>query len=89
MTEDEQMRKVKEDSAAWETVKTKERRKKNNGKENDKPSSASEQSDYGVPPVTAPTVPGKKWDMTVVHVDENNNVVEREMEVQDSEWEVA
>ncbi|KUJ20278.1 uncharacterized protein LY89DRAFT_682035 [Mollisia scopiformis] len=95
MTEDEQMRKVKEDSAAWETVKAKKGKKseksglKDGKTSNDKQSSASEQSDFGVPPVTAPTVPGKKWGMTVVHVDNDSNVVEREMEVQDSEWEVA
>jgi hypothetical protein len=89
-SEEEQMRFAIENSDNWKTVKSKEKRKntKKAGQKEDKQSSTDEQ-EYGVPPVITPTGPGKKWDMTLVHVESNGEVVEREKEVQDSEWEVA
>ncbi|KAH6678266.1 hypothetical protein B0J14DRAFT_534440 [Halenospora varia] len=90
-SEEEQTRIAIEESDNWKTVKTKERRKKETkpvAKE-EKPSSADEQNDYGVPAVIKPTGAGKKWEATLVHVEQNGNVVEREQELQDSEWEVA
>ena len=88
---------VMEDSDNWQTVKTKEKRSKPSRvaqDENQKPkqlahATTGEPNEYGAPPVTAPSAPGKKWDMTLVHVEPEGNVVERELEVQDSEWEVA
>ncbi|KAH7330127.1 hypothetical protein BKA65DRAFT_51767 [Rhexocercosporidium sp. MPI-PUGE-AT-0058] len=94
--EDEQMRRAKEESNNWEEVKAKYPRKKKAPKEaskdakDEKASSSNDDSnDFGVPPVIAPTGPGKKWQMTTVHVEPNGKIVEREEEVQDSEWEVA
>ncbi|KAG4437388.1 hypothetical protein IFR05_007113 [Cadophora sp. M221] len=94
--EDEQMRRAKEESNNWEEVKAKYPRKKKAAKEvskdtkDEKASSSNDDSnDFGVPPVIAPTGPGKKWQMTTVHVEPNGKIVEREEEVQDSEWEVA
>ncbi|CZT08952.1 uncharacterized protein RAG0_13872 [Rhynchosporium agropyri] len=97
--EDEQLRLATEESNNWEQVKAKYPRKKkaeNQGlKENKAPkdektsSSNDDSNDFGVPPVIAPTGPGKKWQMTTVHVEPNGKIVEREEEVQDSEWEVA
>ena len=89
-SEEEQMRFAIEDSENWKTVTSKEKRKnpKKATPKEDKQSSTDEQ-DYGVPPVITPTGPGKKWDMTLVHVESNGEVVEQEKEVQDSEWEVA
>ncbi|KAK0104677.1 hypothetical protein ONS95_004951 [Cadophora gregata] len=97
--EDEQLRIAKEESNNWEEVKSSYNRKKKTRKEasdenkeskEDKTSSSNDDSnDFGVPPVIAPTGPGKKWQMTTVHVEPNGKVVEREQEVQDSEWEVA
>ncbi|KAL2067163.1 hypothetical protein VTL71DRAFT_1587 [Oculimacula yallundae] len=97
--EDEQLRLAKEESNNWEQVKAKYPRKKKAEKEGlkenkdpkgDKTASSNDDSnDFGVPPVIAPTGPGKKWSMTTVHVEPNGKIVEREEEVQDSEWEVA
>lgn len=90
MTEEEQIRFAVEDSAAWQTVKGKEKRKKKNGGKdsNGSKDSASEKGDYGVPPVSEPTAPGKQWTMNKVFV-KDDNVEERNEDVQDSEWEVA
>ena len=89
-SEEEQTRMALEESDNWKTVKAKERRKreKANPKE-EKQSSSDERNNYGVPPVIAPTGPGKKWSTTLVHVEPNGEVVEQEKELQDSEWEVA
>jgi hypothetical protein len=91
MTEDEQIRFAVEDSAAWQTVKTKEKRKKKaGGKSSDgSKDSASEKDEYGVPPVSAPTVPGKKWSQDQVFVKEGEVVEQRKEDIEDSEWEVA
>ncbi|KAF4632416.1 hypothetical protein G7Y89_g5708 [Cudoniella acicularis] len=90
-SEEEQTRIAIEESDNWKTVKAKERRKRENKPtaKDDKQSSADEQNDYGVPAVIEPTGPGKKWEATLVHVEPNGDVVEREKELQDSEWEVA
>lgn len=98
--EDEQLRLAKEESNNnWEEVKSSYNRKKKTRKETSKEnkdikeekasSSNDDSNDFGVPPVIAPTGPGKKWQMTTVHVEPNGKIVEREQEVQDSEWEVA
>ena len=88
-SEEEQTRLAMEESDNWKTVKAKERRKREKAAPKEKQSSSDERNDYGVPPVTAPSGPGKKWATTLVHVEPNGEVVEREKELQDSEWEVA
>ncbi|KAK2626155.1 hypothetical protein QTJ16_004417 [Diplocarpon rosae] len=99
--EEEQIRVAKEESGHWEEVKTKTRKNKvtmeapndtlKNVKSNkmDTSSSNDDSGDFGVPPVVEPTGPGKKWVQNVAYVAGNGKVVEREMEIQDSEWEVA
>jgi hypothetical protein len=81
-------------SAKWEIVKAKERKKKAAQKENKDPkeesqSSTDDQPDYSAPQKIGPTGPGQKWEMTLVHVDDDGEVVEEKVEVQDSEWEVS
>ena len=89
-SEEEQMRIAIEDSDNWETVKSKEKRKNpQKATQKEGKQSSTDEQDYGVPAVVTPTGPGKKWDMTLVHVESNGDVVEQEKEVQDSEWEVA
>ncbi|TVY27350.1 hypothetical protein LHYA1_G003001 [Lachnellula hyalina] len=88
-SEEEQTRLAMEESDNWKTVKAKERRKREKAAPTGPQSSGDERNDYGVPPVTAPSGPGKKWATTLVHVEPTGDVVEREKELQDSEWEVA
>jgi hypothetical protein len=89
-SEEEQTRLAMEESDNWKTVKAKERRKKEkSAPKEDKQSSSDDQKDYGVPPLIAPTGPGKKWNATLVHVEPTGDVVERQQDLQDSEWEVA
>lgn len=89
-SEEEQTRLAMEESDNWKTVKAKERRKREiAAPKGEKQSSSDEKNDYGVPPVIAPTGPGKKWAATLVHVEPDGEVVEQEKELQDSEWEVA
>lgn len=91
-SEEEQTRIAIEESDNWKTVKAKEKRKRDNKPKSseDKQSSADEQNEYyAAPRVIAPTGPGQKWISTLVHVEPSGEVVEREKELQDSEWEVA
>ncbi|KAK6582421.1 hypothetical protein PZA11_004829 [Diplocarpon coronariae] len=99
--EEEQIRVAKEESGHWEEVKTKTRKNKatkdapkdtNENPKSSKPDTSSSNDDsvdFGVPRVIEPTGPGKKWVQNVAYVAGNGKVVEREMEIQDSEWEVA
>lgn len=95
LSEEEQIRIIQEESADWKTVSKEKRKKKNPANDNfegkeEKQTSATKGQDFGIPPVIAPTGPGQVWAQTVVHIDpETHKVVEREVEVQDSEWEVA
>ncbi len=94
LSEEEQIRIIQEESEEWKTVQSKEKKKRNTvkdtaGSQDDKKTSANETKDYGVPPVIAPTGPGQAWAVNTVHVQPDKKVVEREIEVQDSEWEVA
>jgi hypothetical protein len=89
-SEEEQTRMALEESDNWKTVKAKERRKREKATpKEEKQSSSDERNNYGVPPVIAPTGPGKKWTTTLVHVEPSGEVVEQDKELQDSEWEVA
>jgi hypothetical protein len=80
-------------SAKWEIVKAKERKKKaaqeNKDPKEESQSSTDDQPNYSTPLKIAPTGPGQKWEMTLVHVDDDGEVVEEKVEVQDSEWEVS
>ena len=79
----------------WETVKTKEQRLRELKQSKAakatkvKESSSADEQDYGVPAERAPFPPGQKYNTTLVHVEDNGNVVEREVTLQDSEWEVS
>lgn len=92
LSEEEQIRIIQEESADWKTVSKEKRKKKNPVKETaeDTQTSTSSAQDFGPPPVIAPTGPGQVWSVKTVHVEpETRKIVEREVEVQDSEWEVA
>lgn len=92
LSEEEQIRIIQEESADWKTVSKEKRKKKIPVKDNieEKQTSTSANQDFGPPPVIAPTGPGQVWSMKTVHVEpETRKIVEREVEVQDSEWEVA
>ncbi|TVY83184.1 hypothetical protein LSUE1_G000866 [Lachnellula suecica] len=90
-SEEEQTRQAIEESENWKTVKTKEKRKAAKAAPKEETQGTiNEPNDYGVPAVIAPTGPGKKWTANLVHVESApKEVVEREVELQDSEWEVA
>jgi hypothetical protein len=95
LSEEEQIRIIQEESADWKTVSKEKRKKKNPAKETveskeEKQADIPETQEFGIPPVIAPTGPGQAWSMKTVHVEpETRKVIEREIEVQDSEWEVA
>lgn len=94
VSEEEQVAYAVEDSKNWQTVVGKEKKKGKKGagsndEASDSNASKPSQKNYGVPPKIEPTGPGQKWDMTVVHVEKNGEVVERDIEVQDSEWQVS
>jgi hypothetical protein len=96
LSEEEQMRIIQEESADWKTVSKEKRKKKTPAKETEEPKeeklggAGPESKDSGAPPVMAPTAPGQAWSTKTVHVEqEARKVVEREIEIQDSEWEVA
>jgi len=91
MSEEEQMRLAMEDSDSWKTVAKDKRSKKKTQQPSlpTKMESNDESSDYAPPPLIPPTPAGQKWKMTLVSKDADGEYVEREREVQDSEWEVA
>jgi hypothetical protein len=91
MSEEEQMRRALEDSDSWKTVAKDKRSKKKTHQPSlpTKLESNDESSDYAPPPLIAPTGAGQKWQMTLVSQEPDGGYVERETEVQDSEWEVA
>ena len=91
ISEEEQMRRALEDSDSWKTV-AKDKRSKKKTQQSSLPTkheSNDESSDYAPPPLIAPTGAGQKWQMTLVSQEPDGQYVERETEVQDSEWEVA
>lgn len=91
MSEEEQMRRALEDSDNWKTV-AKDKRSKKKTQQASLPTkleSNDESSDYAPPPLITPTGAGQKWQMTLVSQEPDGGYVERETEVQDSEWEVA
>lgn len=88
-SEEEQTRLALEESDNWNTVKTKERRKRDKPIPQEKQSSSDERTNYDVPPVIAPTTHEKKWPTTGAQAELPGEIVEQEKEEQDSEWEVA
>lgn len=98
LTEEEALAVAMKESENWEVVKTKE--KKTRAKKAASPETkatkeaaavASDEggTDYGVPPVTAPTQGGQKWEMETAHVDDDGKIAHKKQVVQDSEWVVA
>lgn len=91
-SEEEQIRRIQEESEDnWETVSKAQRKKRNPAKQTaDSSEEKQVEKDFSTPPVIKPTGPGQVWAQKTVHVEpETRKIVEREMEIQDSEWEVA
>lgn len=88
LSEEDQIR-IFAENENWETVKNdKKKRVKKAGE-----SSADDESkEFGVPPKTAPSKPAQKYEVKTAHVETEGGkkkVVEREVELQDDEWEVS
>lgn len=88
LSEEDQIR-IFAENENWETVKND---KKKRAKKAEESSADDESKDFGVPPKTTPSQPGQKYQVKTVHVETEGGkkkVVERDVELQDDEWEVS